>query len=183
MTEREALPDEDLDAWWIGDDGGGYFDWDWDEPRVDREPEPSGPPWCRSPGPLLALISVAAATLVVAVALVIADSGEIPTRPASGTKTVPTGVPSSSRAVATATAPRPSTPAPESSAVDETPAEEQPPVPAEVAESAEPAAPAAAPPPLPVNSPGVLAESTIEGPRINVTRSPMSFTPGSSAGD
>ncbi len=180
MTDREALPDEDLAAWWIG---GDDLDWDWDELRVDHEPEPSGPPWYRSPGPLLALISVAAATLVVAVALVIADSGEIPTRPALGTKTVPTGVPSPSRAVATATAPEPSTPAPESSAVDETPDEGQSPVPAEAAGPAEPAASAAAPPPLPVNSPGALAESDPEGPRINVTRSPMSFTPGSSAGD
>ena len=183
MTHREAVPDEDLAAWWIGDAGGDDLDWDWDELRVDREPKPSGPPWYRSPGPLLALISVAAATLVVAVALVIADSGEIPTRPALGTKTVPTGGPGSSRAAATATAPGPSTPAPASSAIDETPADEQPTLPAEVAGPAEPAASAAAPPPLPVNSPGVLAESNPEGPRINVTRSPMSFSPGSSAVD
>lgn len=183
MTDREALPDEDLAARWIGDTSGDDLDWEWDELRVDREPEPSGPPWYRSPGPLLALISVAAATLVVAAALVIADSGEIPTRPALDTKTIPTGVSSPSRAVATASVPEPSTPAPASSAVNETPAEEQSPVPAEIAGPAEPAASAAAPPPLPANSPGTLAESNPEGPRINVTRSPMSFTPGSSAGD
>ena len=184
MTDPEALPDEDLSGWPIDD-----FGLDWDEPPVDREPERSGPPWYRSPGPLLTLIAGAAATLVVAVTLVITDSGEIPTRPALGTKTVPSSAPSPSRA-APATAPTtgesgPSTPASASPSAERAPAEEQSPAPAEDVEpvATEPAAPAAAQPrgPLPVDSPGSLAGSDSEGPRINVTRSPMSFTPGSSA--
>jgi hypothetical protein len=182
MTEPEALPDEDLVGWPIDN-----FGWDWDEPGVDREPERSGPPWYRSPGPLLTLIAGAAATLVVAVTLVITDSGEIPTRPALGTKTAPTDAPSPSRA-APVTAPTfgesgPLTPASASSPAEEAPTEEESPAPAEAAEAAEPAAPAAAvpPAPVPVDSPGSLAGSDSEGPRINVTRSPMSFTPGSSA--
>lgn len=188
MTDPEALPDEDLSVWPIDD-----FGWDWVEPGVDRKPEPSGPPWYRSPGPLLTLIAGAAATLVVAVTLVITDSGEIPTRPALGTKTVPTDAPGPSRAAPatepttepTTGAPGPSTPVSASSPAEDAPAEEESPAPAEVAEAAEPAAPAAAVPPapvpVPVDSPGSLAGSDSEGPRINVTRSPMSFTPGSSA--
>lgn len=181
MTDPEALADEDLAAWPIDD-----FGVDWDDPRVDREPAPSRPPWYRSPGPLLALISGAAATLVVAVTLVLTDSREIPTRPALGTKTAPTGAPSPSRAAPAIGAPGPSTPASAPSPADEAPTREEPPAPAEVPEvaaAAEPAAPAAAPAPapLPVDSPGSLAGSESDGPRINVTRSPMSFTPGSSA--
>ncbi len=38
MTHREAVPDEDLAAWWSGDAGGDDLEWDWDELRVDREP-------------------------------------------------------------------------------------------------------------------------------------------------
>jgi hypothetical protein len=181
MTDPEALPDEDLSAWPIDDDADEDFGWDWDAPPVDREPEPGRAPWYRSPGPLLALISGAAATLVVAVALVVTDSGEIPTRPALGTKTVSTGATSPSSAAPTADAPEPSTPAP--SSAEESTAEEEPPAPAEVARAAEPAAPSAAPPPAarPVDRPGTVAGGNSEGPRINVTRSPMSFTPGSSA--
>lgn len=177
MTDPEALPDEDLSAWPIDE-----FGWDWDDPRVDREPEPSGPPWYRSPGPLLALISGAAATLVVAVTLLITDSGEIPTQPALGTKAVPSSAPSASRAAPAANAPGPSTPASASPAAEGSPSEGESPAPAAVAEAAEPAAPAGAPPPapLPVDGPGTLAGTDSEGPRINVTRSPMSFTPGSS---
>ena len=186
MTDPEALPDEDLSAWPIDDDADQDFGWDWDAPPVDREPEPGRAPWYRSPGPLLALISVATATLVVAVALVITDSGEIPTRPALGTKTVSTGAPSPSRAAPTADAPEPSTPAPASA--EESTAEEEPPAPAEVVRAAEQAAPSAAPPPAarPVDNPGPVEGSNVEGgisdgPRINVTRTPMSFSPGSSA--
>jgi hypothetical protein len=187
MTDPEALPDEDLSAWPINDDADEDFDWDWDAPPVDREPEPSRPAWYRSPGPLLALISGAAATLVVAVALVITDSGEIPTRPALGTKAVSTGAPSPSRAAPTADAPESSPSVP--SSAEESNAEEEPPAAVAVVRAAEPAAPPAAPPPaaLPVDSPGAVegsnaAGSNSDGPRINVTRSPMSFTPGSSAG-
>lgn len=179
MTDPEALP-EDLCAWPIDDYADEDFGWDWDAPPVDREPEPGGPPWYRSPGPLLAVISCAAATLVVAVALVVTDSGEIPTRPALGTKAVPTGAPSPSRSAPTAGAPEPSTPSSAASSAEEPAAAEEPPATAEVTRAAEPAAPVAAPPPapLPVDGPGTDSE----GPRINVTRSPMSFTPGSSAG-
>jgi hypothetical protein len=176
MTDPEALPDEDLSGWPIDD-----FGWDWDEPGVDRKPEPSGPPWYRSPGPLLTLIAGAAATLVVAVTLVITDTGEIPTRPALGTKAVPTDAPGPSRAEAPTEPPTgesgPSTPASASSSADGAPAEDVEP------EAPEPAPPAAAvpPAPLPVDSPGTVAGGDSDGPRINVTRSPMSFTPGSSA--
>ena len=189
MTDPEALPDEDLSGWPIGD-----FGWDWDEPGVDREPEPSDPPWYRSPGPLLALISGAAAALVVALALVIAGSGEIPIRPALGTKAVSTDAPGPSRAVPTTeptteptTAPTtgesgPSTPASASSSAEGAPTEEQSSAPAEDVEpeAGEPAA-AVPPAPLPVDSPGTVAGGDSDGPRINVTRSPMSFAPGSSA--
>ena len=183
MTDPEALPDADLSVWPMDD-----FGWDWDEPGVDREPEPGGPPWYRSPGPLLALIAGAAATLVVAVTLVITDSGEIPTRPALGTKAVPTDAPGPSRAEApteSTTAPTtgesgPSTPASASSSAEEAPAEEESPAPAEDVEPevGEPAA-AVPPAPLPVDSPGTVAGNDSDGPRINVTRSPMSFSPGS----
>ena len=197
MTDPEALPDEDLSAWPIDDDADEDFGWDWDAPPFDREPEPSGPPWYRSPGPLLTLIAAAAATLVVAVALVIVGSGEIPIRPALGTKTVPTDAPGPSRAAPPTESPTapttepstgesgPSTPASASSSAEEAPTEEESPTPAEDVEpeAGEPAAPAAAvpPAPLPVDSPGTVASGDSDGPRINVTRSPMSFSPGSSA--
>ena len=183
MTDREAFPAGDLSAWPIDDDDvrfGWDWDWDWDDHRFDRAPEPSGPPWYRSPRPLLALIAGAAATLVVAVALVITGTGEIPTRPALGIKTIPTSAPGLSRATPVTEAP-----APPSSSDEPPPTGATEPAPddaAEAAGAAPPVAPSDPPAPPPVDSPAPIPAGTdSDGPRTNVTRSPMSFTPGVSA--
>lgn len=168
MAERDTLPDEDLAAW--PDDGHGdpWDGWD-DDFTVRPTPPPPGPPWYRSPRLLLTLIGLAAAVLVVAAALLVTSSfsGEIPDRPALDTR-----IPSSAAPVPEMTGPPISdevtpTSTPTSSAEPSPPAEP-------ATDVVEEPAPSAAGPAAPSSRP-----RNAEGPRINVTRTPMSFTPGS----
>ena len=187
MTEHGALSGEDLSAWpdgpvaWddSGWDDGAWDDGAWAGAPAGRPPQPPGPPWYRSPRLLLTLIGLAAAVLVVAAALLVTGkySGEIPAGERLDSRTsaaVPAGSASaretvSATATSSATSTRssetsPTSPSPSSSPSAE-PGPEPPPEPAEPAPSAAPPPPASQP-----RNPG--------GPRINVTRTPMSFTPG-----
>ena len=69
MTEREALPYEDLGAWFTDDLRPGWARY-WSQAPA----APPKPPWYRNPRVLLAVITVAAAALVVAAALL--ESGQ-----------------------------------------------------------------------------------------------------------
>lgn len=176
MTDHGAPPIEDLGAKWADE---------WaDFPLRQRDPSPTGPPWYRAPGLLISVIGISAVTLVAAAALLVADTG-------SGE--IPTGPPLSTRAPAATAAPavvRPAPPTDSSSApmpqesAQPSPGPDQAPEPSQapdappraaVPEAAIPedAVPEAAPP-------EDAAPEDTAGPRTNVTRSPMSFTPGSS---
>jgi len=141
-----------------------------DEP-VAEPVQPAKAPWFRNPRLLFGLIAVAAAALVVATVLLITGKqpGEIPTTPDLGTRAIP-------RARSTPRAPSkpaPSTPVPSSPTAETSSgsAEET----AAPAEPEQPAEPPAAPLPP---SPTAGQSKSPAGPRINVTRTPMSFTPG-----
>lgn len=191
MTDPEALAEEGLvtsvdtydaagPSTQIDEFGDPYFgpaDWDsypvedWGTYPADPPPPP-GPPWFRNPRLLFGLIAAAAACLVVATVLLITgkDSGEIPTSRHLSTRPAP-------ETPSERSAPRPpgrsssATPSSSSSAESSSsPAEEAPP-PAEPQQPAESAAP---PPPAPEAG----QNKSPAGPKINVTRTPMSFTPG-----
>lgn len=157
MTEREALPYEDLGAWFTDDLRPGWARY-WNEAPT-AAPKP---PWYRNTRVLLAVITVAAAALVVAAVLLVTLSKtdfnqttqlrSINPAP-TATETLPTEIASATPAPTTA-------PAQES---DMTPAQ-----------SPEPSADAPPPPPVPRS----VEPTHSDGPRINVTRTPMSFTPG-----
>ncbi len=175
MTGRNALPDEDLSAW--PDDGYGYgADDGYDDTLWEIQPSAApmpasrqAPPWYRSPRLLLLLIGLAAAVLVVATALLVTGrtAGEIPRTPRLETRTATSVPPASASSTPSGTV----TPASSSAPASPTPERTTEPSPEAAPEPAEPAASAAAPPPAaPSRSP--------QGPRINVTRTPMSFTPG-----
>lgn len=165
-----ALPDEDLSTW--REDGyAGLDEATWDDYPSQTMPTPQrkAPPWYRSPRLLLVLIGLAAAVLVVATALLVTgrQSGEIPATPRLESRTsaevspTPTSAtPSSTPTSATAT----------STTEQSTEESTEPEVTAEPVESPPPGPASAAPPASQSRSP--------EGPRINVTRTPMSFTPG-----
>jgi hypothetical protein len=190
MTDSEALAEKGLSTsgglcYEPGrhEDTDGYpepdygdVDWDaypvedWATYRSEPAPPPA-PPWFRNPRLLFGLIAVAAAALVVATVLLITgkDSGEMPTARHLGTKTAsdtpserssprPSAEPSSSPA----TSPSPS-------AETSSPAAEDSPLPAA---PQLPAESAAAPPPSPAGQ-----SRSPAGPKINVTRNPMSFAP------
>lgn len=192
MTEPGALaeqhrgtsghPADDLDAAddevaWSGylDDGGdldaGYLDDQWTAVPAQPARAPS-PPWFRNPRLLFGLIAVAAAALVVASVLLITgrESGEIPTTAQLHTRATPSSPversrprPSSEPAPATATSPTPSSEASSS----------------EAEPTAEPAAterPAIAPSASAAPPPAEQAPN-LSGPNLNVTRTPMSFSP------
>lgn len=157
MTEREALPYEDLGAWFTDDLRPGWARY-WNEAPT----APPKPPWYRNPRVLLAVITVAAAALVVAAALLVtlskADFNQ--TKQLISINPAPT---------ATATFPAETAsaiPAPTTA-----PEQESEPTPAE-----SPVPSADTPPPPPV--PRSVDPDHSDGPRINVTRTPMSFTPG-----
>ncbi|MEI6251933.1 MAG: hypothetical protein WCP30_03930 [Mycobacteriaceae bacterium] len=143
---------------------------DWDTYPVDQA-QPPAAPWSRNPRLLFGLIAVAAAALVVATVLLITgrQSGEIPTAPQLSTRTTPNtpSAPSSPRPPSepASSTPPSSSPSAESSAAG---SEES----LAPAEPEQPAEPAVAPPPSPT------ASHSPAGPKINVTRTPMSFTPG-----
>jgi hypothetical protein len=176
MTDPEALADQDLSmSGWPEDT---YDDLDWDSypiddwaayPVEDRQPPPA--PWYRNPRLLFGLIAVAAAALVVATVLLITGrkSGEIPSTPQLSIRTTPTtpSERSSSRAPSESSTPASSPASAESSPVG---TDESPPA----AEPAQPAEDSAAPVPSPAGGQGKKPA----GPKINVTRTPMSFTPG-----
>jgi predicted lipid-binding transport protein (Tim44 family) len=156
MTEREAMPYEDLGAWFTDDLLPGWTRY-WSEAPA----APPKPPWYRNSRVLLAMITAAAATLVVATALLVtlssADFNQ--TRELRSINPAPIEP-------AIETAPIAAPPAPEAQAETE----------AEPPAAADPTASADAPPPPP--APRVVDSNNSDGPRMNVTRAPMSFTPG-----
>lgn len=192
MTDREAPPEGDLSEWlidqrgdtavdeWADPDGWGDPDglvpWDewagWDDYRIADAQPPAGPPWYRRPGLILALIVTAATALVVALALLIAGDGlgrtqdaPLPIRlspPAPTPLPTPSGTPSADPAPPVEARPEPS--------------------PTEPPES-DPGLQGTTEAPVPVGeAPSAAAERGTQdspGPRINVTRAPMSFRPGS----
>ena len=162
MTEREALPYEDLGAWFTDDLRPGWARY-WNEAPV-AAPKP---PWYRNSRVLLAVITVAAAALVVAAVLLVtlskADFNQ--TKQLRSINPVPT-----------ATATRPAEIAGATPALTTAPEQES-----ELTPAASPVPSADAPPPLPV--PRSVDPNHSDGPRINVTRTPMSFTPGPMSGN
>lgn len=204
MSEKEALAGQDLatpetlgdyqepvDEWGDGDDWDDpptLDDWD-DYPEYGANSEYRGadqgaPPqvsaWFRNPRWLFGLIALAAAALVVATVLLVTGrgSGEMPTAPQLSTRTSPTtaSTPASRsapppRATSSSTSTSPSTSP--SDSTSESPAEE----PAEEP-GQEPALPAESAPPSATEPASSSASRSPAGPRINVTRTPMSFTPG-----
>lgn len=181
MTEPDAVPDEwqvESDrhpADWNWDDPDD--DWDWAQTRAQPATQAASPPWYRGPKLLLGLIGLAAAALVVATALLVGGrfSGEIPTsrqlNTRTATATARTSAPtptesqrtSSSESTAESSTESSST---ESSSTEPSLSPEQNP------EPVAPPPPAASEPPAPAPAP-----KRDEGPRTNVTRTPMSFTP------
>jgi hypothetical protein len=157
MTEREALPFEDLGAWFTDDLRPGWARY-WNEAPT----APPNPPWYRNPRVLLAVITVAAAALVVAAVLLVtlskADFNQ--TKQLRSINPAPTETETRPAEIASST-PLPTTAPDQNSEL--TPAEV--PVPS-----------VDAPPPPPV--PRSVDPNHSDGPRINVTRTPMSFTPG-----
>ena len=155
MTEREALPYEDLGAWLTEDLFPGWARY-WNEAPT----APPKPPWYRNSQVLLAMITAAAAVLVVASVLLVTLDGA----GFNQTKQLRSISPATSAAVTTAPHSASATPIPTPSPVS---IQESAPAPA-------PSASAELPPP----SPRTADANPSDGPRINVTRTPMSFTPG-----
>jgi hypothetical protein len=160
MTEREALPYEDLGAWFTDDLRPGWARY-WNEAPAAPAAPPE-PPWFRNPRVLLTVITVAAAALVVAAVLLVtlskADFNQ--TRQLRSINPAPT-----------ATATRPAETASAAPAPTAAPGQESEVTPAESP------VPSADAPPQPA-MPRSVDPSHSDGPRINVTRTPMSFTPG-----
>ena len=176
MTDPEALADEDLtmsgypDGHLVDDAWDGYPSDDWDTYPVIEPLQPAKAPWFRNPRLLFGLIAIAAAALVVATVLLITgkQSGEIPTTPDPGSIAT-TSARSTPRAPSK---PAPSTPVSSSpSAETSSPSAEETATPAEPEQPAEPPAD-----PLPP-SPTTRQSKSPAGPKINVTRTPMSFAP------
>jgi hypothetical protein len=160
---------------WDGDEWDGD-EWDGDEwdgyaaaPRSTAAPRASRP-WYRDPRWLFGLIALAAAALVVATVLLVTGrgSGEIPTAPELTTRTpaVPSGTPRPEPRVPESASPTTTTSASSTS-------EQSSPV-----DSPAPEQPAVSLPEVPEAPPAVSPTKSQAGPRINVTRTPMSFSPG-----
>jgi hypothetical protein len=192
MTDQRAVPNADLDIRPVGpdapldgrddltwddewdDEWAGDWDDDWDRRApAASAPQPVAQPWYRSPRLLVVLIGAAAAMLVVATALLVGGrfGGQIPTSPQLDIRTA---LPSAS-----------ATPPP--SRVERrnstTPSTTGSPTPSSAAD-----APTVVPEPvqpLPAPSleapPAERAPADSDGPSLNVTRTPMSFSPGGSA--
>lgn len=181
MTRPETLFDEDpamgpavgqaataieTDDQYLDSTTDHWDDWtDWDDWPPEPEQAPSAP-WFANAGLLFGLIAVAAAVLVVATVLLITGprTGEIPNAPALSS-TAPSSTPSSR---STPRPPRPQPPRPEPSPSAEVVIDQPAPLPI----PAQPPEPSAAAPEEPTSEPDAA------GPRINVTRTPMSFSPG-----
>lgn len=181
MTESEALAAADsvahgdaVDTDYPESDWDAFAIDDWDAyPAELPHPRPPATPWFRNPRLLFGLIATAAAALVVATVLLITgkQSGEIPTTPQLSTRST-AATPSERSAPRSPSASASSTPSSASTSaespdtvIEEVPAPVEPPPPAE--------APPGPPPPVATGQ-----NTSPEGPRINVTRTPMSFTPG-----
>jgi hypothetical protein len=149
----------------------GYLQDEWAAVPPAPAPAPSAP-WFRNPRLLFGLIAVAAAALVVASVLLITSrqSGEIPTTAQLTTRATPSGPaersnpqPSSEPASASATSSSSSSEASSSESVQTAEPE------APARQAVVPSATAAPPAPEQTISPA--------GPNLNVTRTPMSFSP------
>ena len=182
MASHEDAPNEEVSYaepewdWGSAADGDQYED-----PYADTyvrwpEPEPAiRRPWHRNPIILLGLIAAASVPLSVAAVLLLTgdrDTG-VATKLKPTIRTTAVVLPPSESAVETGEAQMSAAQTSPSETTPETSAEES-----AATESAEeiPAATIEAPAPLPSARGGESDES--DGPRINVTRSPMSFTPG-----
>lgn len=168
MTERGALPYEDLGGWLTEDLFPGWAAY-WNEAPA----APPKPPWYRNTRVLVAIITAAAAALVMAGAALVALGSPALGNPALGspgfTPARPMGeiAPRTSTAVTPATVPR--TAADVTSGAESTAAPKPVPGPAE----------SATPPDLPARAAPAPDSRRSDGPRINVTRTPMSFAPAS----
>lgn len=158
MTDRGALPYEDLGGWLTEDLFPGWAAY-WNEAPA----APPKPPWYRNTRVLVAIITAAAAALVMAGAALVAlgSPGFTPARPMGEI------APRTSTPVIPATVPR--------TAADVTSGTETADPPKPVPGPAE----SAAPPDLPARAAPAPDSRRSDGPRINVTRTPMSFTPAS----
>ena len=160
MTNHEALPNEDLTFWPFEDAA-----WDGDDFRPAAA-RPAPKPWFRSSGLLLAAIGMAAAALVVATALLVAGnfSGVIPAKTRLGTRattaetrpTAPSRTPQSSASTSASTT---------NATVSST------------AEAPAPSAEVAPPPTTRSSAPPAVVPRPIGGPEVELTRTPMSFSP------
>jgi len=155
MTEREALPYEDLGAWLTEDLFPGWARY-WNEAPI----APPKPPWYRNSRVLLALITAAAAVLVVASVLLVTLDGA----GFNQTKQLRSISPATTAPATTAPPTASATPIPTPSPVSE------------LQSAPAPAPSVSAEPPPP--APRAQDANPSDGPRINVTRTPMSFTPG-----
>lgn len=169
MAERESLPEVDLWAWPGGDPDGEYAEWEKSFANTAARPGAVSDSTPRRTSRLLMLvIGLAAATLVVTTALLVTGnfSGEIPSQPGLRTWT-------STPSPITTTATNPTTPISTSPAASTSPTVSSP------APTTEPSPEVAPAPvePAPAAPPPASERTTSEGPRINVTRTPMSFTP------
>lgn len=177
-------PDGDPQA---GDEWPPNGDWEWTElpyddpawvsvagsgPAHSQTDRPVDRPWYRRPGFLVGLIITALVALVVASVLLLTratfnDQDEVRLKPTIRTSSIV--IPSSSTPPSTSASPTTSATEPTRSS---TPSEEPAPEPA----------PESPPAPAGPTAGGAIGEQdpdTPPGPRTNVTRTPMSFTPGS----
>lgn len=192
MTTHEALPQGDIAAWRVDDPeitgplphlAGVAPDWDWDwdfdQPANGVDTAGSAPPplvpWYARTSVLLALIGAAAGTLVVATVLLMAP-GE-PRETTDKLRPVIRTTPPTTRVIVPplpANTTSPTVPSPVSAEPSAAPS----------AAGATPQAPVSAeqmaPPPAagPQDAGDAAADAESSGPQVNVTRAPMSFTPG-----
>lgn len=193
MTNHEALSEGDLWARAGGDYGPADYDWEgwdgrdewdeWDEwgqyPLSAAQPGPDPTARMRHTSRLLlVLIGLAAATFVVATALLVTGrySGEMPagSRLESRTSTPAPASDTPGGAVIASSTP---IPPPTSSVVaPPPPLDDAGPEPVESAPAGAAAPSEFQPPEPPIEPP--IDRSDTGGPRTNITRPPMSFTPG-----
>jgi hypothetical protein len=172
MASHEEAPYEEVSYAEPEWDWGSELDADsYEDPYADtyvRWPETEPPirrPWHRNPLILLGLIAAASVPLSVAAVLLLTDDrdADVATKLKPTIRTTAVMLPPSESASQTSAAES----TPQTSAEETTATESA----AEI-----PAATIEVPAPLPSARGGETDES--DGPRINVTRSPMSFTPG-----
>ena len=162
MTERGALPYEDLGGWLTEDLFPG-----WAAYRSEAPAAPPKPPWYRNTRVLVAIITAAAAALVMAGAALVALGS-----PALGSPGFTPIRPMGEIAPRTST---PLIPAVPQTAADVTSEAESTAAPKLVPGPAE----SATPPDLPAREAPAPDSNRSDGPRTNVTRTPMSFAPAS----